>query len=136
MNNIVFDAVGQLTNAGFLKSMFELIETNHDDEDLVSASIKFLLSFNLRFEYPYKNPLIKTLLSISAEISSRELIERLIFLFNRSSKYYTVLVKVSPNVFCHFSWSDRTQNDQFNNKTFSRLIWWWKYRQWYFIIGF
>ena len=103
MNKIVCDPVGQLTNAGFLKSMFELIETNHDDEDSVSASIKFLLSFNLRFEYPYKNPLIKTLLSISAEISSRELIERLIFLFNRSSKYYNVLAQVSPNVLSHFS---------------------------------
>ncbi|CAF0848276.1 unnamed protein product [Adineta ricciae] len=75
---------GQLTNTSFLKSMFELIETNHEDEDLVFASIKFLLSFNLRFEYPHKNPLIETLLSINEEISSRELIERLIFLFNRS----------------------------------------------------
>jgi hypothetical protein len=53
------------------------------------ASIKFLLLFNLRFDYPSGNPLILTLITINEEISCRELIERLILLFNRNSKIKT-----------------------------------------------
>ncbi|CAF0942716.1 unnamed protein product [Adineta ricciae] len=113
----------QLTNASFVKSMFELIETNHEDEDLVCASIKFLLSFNLRFEYPHKNPLIKTLLSINEEISSRELIERLIFLFNRSidpTEHKTVnsIIKLFQDLFD----DGNTANDILLSDSNRRLI--------------
>jgi hypothetical protein len=52
----------------------------------VSVLIKFLLSFNLRFDYPHENPIMITLLSVNEQITCRELIERLILLFNRSSK--------------------------------------------------
>jgi hypothetical protein len=51
--------------------------------------IKFILSFNLRFNYPYDNPLILALVAINGQISCRELIERLILLFNRNSKIKT-----------------------------------------------
>jgi hypothetical protein len=53
------------------------------------ASIKFLLSFNLRFDYPDENPLMLTLLTIDEQISCRKLIENLILLFNRNSKIKT-----------------------------------------------
>jgi hypothetical protein len=75
-----------LTNRGFLKSIFELIEANHENDEFISTSIKFLLSFNLRFDYPHNNPVLLTLVEINEQISSRELIERLILLFNRDSK--------------------------------------------------
>ncbi len=78
--------IGQLSNYIFLKCIFELIENNHDDDELVSTSIKFLLSFNLRFDYPHENPIMLTLVAINEQISCHELIERLILLFNRSSK--------------------------------------------------
>ena len=52
-------------------------------------SIKFLLSLNLRFDYPTENPVILTLVDTNEQISSRELIERLILLFNRDSKSHT-----------------------------------------------
>ncbi len=51
--------------------------------------IKFILSFNLRYDYPNENPLIITLITINEQISCRELIERLILLFNRNSKTET-----------------------------------------------
>ncbi len=75
-----------MTNRGFLKSIFELIESNHENDEFISTSIKFLLSFNLRFDYPHNNPVLLTLVEINEQISSRELIERLILLFNRDSK--------------------------------------------------
>ncbi|CAF1001668.1 unnamed protein product [Rotaria sordida] len=79
----------QLSNSIFLKCIFQLIENNHDDEDdnddeLVLSSIKFLLSLNLRFDYPNQNPIIRTLIAIIEQISCQYLIERLILLFNRN----------------------------------------------------
>ncbi len=78
--------VGQLSNSIFIKCIFELIENNREDDELILTSIKFLLSFNLRFDYPHENPIILTLLSVNEQMSCRELIERLILFFNRSSK--------------------------------------------------
>ncbi|CAF0890881.1 unnamed protein product [Rotaria sp. Silwood1] len=78
------DTNSQLSNSIFLKYIFQLIENNHDDDELVLPSIKFLLSFNLRFDYPNKNPIMLTLLAINEQISCRHLMERLILLFNRN----------------------------------------------------
>lgn len=50
------------------------------------TGIKFLLSFNLRFDYPDENPIIRTLIRINEELSCRQLIEQLILLLNRNSK--------------------------------------------------
>lgn len=50
------------------------------------SSIKFLLSFNIRFDYPNDNPIMLTLVTIHDDVSCQELIERLILLFNRNSK--------------------------------------------------
>jgi len=78
--------LGQLLNCVFLKSIFDLIENNGEDDELVLTSIKFILSLNLRFDYPDENPIMLTLLAVNEQLSCRELIERLILLFNRSSK--------------------------------------------------
>lgn len=78
--------LGQLSNEEFLKRIFQFIENDRSNEELQSTSIKFLLSFNLRFEYPEKNPLLLTLGNNSEELSSRTLIEQLIYLFNRNSR--------------------------------------------------
>ncbi len=78
--------LGQLSNCVFLKSIFDLIENNGDDDELVLTSIKFILSLNLRFDSPHENPIMLTLLAVNEQISCRELIERLILLFNRSGK--------------------------------------------------
>jgi hypothetical protein len=78
--------LGQLSNCVFLKCILELIENHPKDDELVSITIKFLLSFNLRFDYPHENPVMLTLLSVNEQMSCRELIERLILLFNRSGK--------------------------------------------------
>jgi hypothetical protein len=75
---------GQLSNCVFLKSIFDLIENNGDDDELVLTSIKFILSLNLRFDSSHENPIMLTLLAVNEQISCRELIERLILLFNRS----------------------------------------------------
>ncbi|CAF1557875.1 unnamed protein product [Rotaria magnacalcarata] len=74
----------QLSNATFLTCMFQLIENNYNDDELVMTTIKFLLSYNLRFDYPNTNPVILTLIRINEQISCRQLIERLILLFNRN----------------------------------------------------
>ena len=66
--------------------MYELIENNHHDDELILTSIKFLLSYNVRFDYPHENPVMLALITVNEQISCRELIERLILLFNRSSK--------------------------------------------------
>jgi hypothetical protein len=73
-------------NCVFLKSIFDLIENNGEDDELVLTSIKFILSLNLRFDYPDENPIMLTLLAVNEQLSCRELIERLILLFNRSGK--------------------------------------------------
>ncbi len=78
--------LGQLSNCVFLKSIFDLIENNVEDDELVLTCIKFILSLNLRFDHPHENPLMLTLVAVNEQISCRELIERLILLFNRSSK--------------------------------------------------
>ena len=78
--------VGQLTNCVFLKSIFDSIENNGEDDELVLTSIKFLLSLNLRFDSPRENPIMLTLMAVNEQISCRELIERLILLLNRSGK--------------------------------------------------
>ncbi|CAF1278984.1 unnamed protein product [Adineta steineri] len=75
---------GQLSNCVFLKSIFDLIENNGEDDELVLTLIKFILSLNLRFDYPHENPIMLTLVAVNEQISCRELIERLILLFNRS----------------------------------------------------
>ncbi|CAF3364249.1 unnamed protein product [Rotaria sp. Silwood1] len=75
---------GQLSNCVFLKSIFDLIENNGEDDELILTAIKFILSFNLRFDYPHENPIMLTLLAVNEQLSCRELIERLILLFNRS----------------------------------------------------
>jgi len=75
---------GQLSNCVFLKSIFDLIENNGEDDELVLTSIKFILSLNLRFDYPHENSIMLTLLAVNEQLSCRELIERLILLFNRS----------------------------------------------------
>ncbi|CAF4349213.1 unnamed protein product, partial [Rotaria sp. Silwood2] len=67
-----------------LKSIFDLIENNGEDDELILTAIKFILSFNLRFDYPHENPIMLTLLAVNEQLSCRELIERLILLFNRS----------------------------------------------------
>ncbi|CAF2779178.1 unnamed protein product [Rotaria sp. Silwood2] len=74
----------QLSNSIFLKCIFQLIENNDNDDELDLSSIKFLLSFNLRFDYPNKNSIMLTLKAIDEQISCRHLIERLILLFNRN----------------------------------------------------
>ncbi|CAF2761054.1 unnamed protein product [Rotaria sp. Silwood2] len=74
----------QLSNCVFLKSIFDLIENNGEDDELILTAIKFILSFNLRFDYPHENPIMLTLLAVNEQLSCRELIERLILLFNRS----------------------------------------------------
>ncbi|CAF1015486.1 unnamed protein product [Adineta steineri] len=74
----------QLSNPTFLRCIFELIENHRDENELITILIKFLLSFNLRFDYPHENPIILTLVDINGEISCQELIERLILLFNRN----------------------------------------------------
>lgn len=68
-----------------MRSIFELIEGNSQNDEFISISIKFLLSLNLRFDYPNENPILLTLVDINERMSSRALIERLIFLFNRNS---------------------------------------------------
>ncbi|CAF0789617.1 unnamed protein product [Rotaria sordida] len=75
---------GQLSNCVFLKSIFDLIENSGEDNELILTAVKFILSFNLRFDYPHENPIMLTLLAVNEQISCRELIERLILLFNRS----------------------------------------------------
>ncbi|CAF3372074.1 unnamed protein product [Rotaria socialis] len=75
---------GQLSNCVFLKSIFDLIENNGENDELILTAIKFILSFNLRFDSPHENPLMLTLLAVNEQLSCRELIERLILLFNRS----------------------------------------------------
>ena len=77
--------LGQLSNEEFLKRIFEFIEHHPENEELLSISIKFLLSYNLRFNYPEENPLLLTLGNNLEQLSSRTLIEQLIFLFNRNS---------------------------------------------------
>ena len=72
--------------------MFDLVETNADDEILTATSIRFLLAFNLRFDYPHENPIMLTLLAVNEQISCRILIERLIMLFNRSGMPSFVLL--------------------------------------------
>ncbi|CAF0833087.1 unnamed protein product [Adineta steineri] len=74
----------QLSNPTFLRCIFELIENHRDENELITILIRFLLSFNLRFDYPHENPIILTLVDINGEISCQELIERLILLFNRN----------------------------------------------------
>ena len=69
-----------------MKSIFDLIENNGEDEELVLTLIKFILSLNLRFDHPHENPIMLTLLAVNEQLSCRELIERLILLFNRSGK--------------------------------------------------
>jgi hypothetical protein len=76
--------LGQLSNCVFLKSTFDIIENNTDDDELVLTAIKFLLALNLRFDSPHENPIMLTLVAVNEQISCRELIERLILLFNRS----------------------------------------------------
>ncbi len=83
---IVSFLLGQLSNCVFLKIIFDLIENNGEDNELVLTSIKFILSLNLRFDYPHENPIMLTLLAVNEQLSCRELIERLILLFNRSGK--------------------------------------------------
>ena len=78
--------IDQLADCTFLKCIYESIENNHQDDELVMACIKLLLSYNLRFDYPHENPLILTLVTLSGQISCHEFIERLILLFNRSSR--------------------------------------------------
>lgn len=77
---------GQLCNCVFLKSIFDLIENNGEDEELVLTLIRFVLALNLRFDQPHENPIMLTLLAVNEQLSCRELIERLILLFNRSGK--------------------------------------------------
>ncbi|CAF0865047.1 unnamed protein product [Adineta ricciae] len=74
---------GQISNCVFLKSIFELVENNDDDEEFALTLIKFLLSLNLRFDIPRENPIMLTLVAVNEQISCRELMERLILLFNR-----------------------------------------------------
>lgn len=77
----------QLSNCVFLKTIFEYLESKVDEDDeLVSTAIKFLLAFNLRFDYPHKNPIMLTLLAANEQLSCRTLIDRLILLFNRSGE--------------------------------------------------
>ena len=105
--------LGQLSNCVFLKIVFELIENNGDDDDLVLTAIKFLLALNLRFDYPHENPIMLTLLAVNEQISCRELIERLILLFNRSGNDENArpfVVRFDFSAF-HISRSDRMQND-------------------------
>jgi hypothetical protein len=78
--------LGQLSNCVFLKIIFDLIENNGEDDELVLTSIKFVLALNLRFDSPQENPIMLTLLAVNEQLSCRELIERLILLFNRSGK--------------------------------------------------
>lgn len=78
--------LGQLINEQFLKRIFEFIENSPDNEQLVSLAMKFLLSFNLRYEYPAENPLILTITSNLEQISFRTLIEQLIYLLNRNGR--------------------------------------------------
>ncbi|UJR35528.1 hypothetical protein I4U23_028282 [Adineta vaga] len=74
---------GQISNCVFLKSIFELIENNNDDDEFILILMKFILSLNLRFDCPRENPIMLTLLAVNEQISCRELVERLILLFNR-----------------------------------------------------
>ena len=69
-----------------MKSIFELVENNDDDEEFALTLIKFLLSLNLRFDTPRENPIMLTLVAVNEQISCRELMERLILLFNRGGK--------------------------------------------------
>lgn len=124
----------QLCNCVFLKSIFDLIENNGEDEELVLTLIKFILSLNLRFDHPHENPIMLTLLAVNEQLSCRELIERLILLFNRSGKTN------QPELHCLFhhlivffrrnSWSDWMQNNEFSNQVFHRFIWWSSNYQW------
>lgn len=92
-------SLGQLTNCVFLKSIFDIIENNGEDDELVLAAIRFLLSLNLRFDYPRDNPLMLTLVAVNEQISCRELIERLILLFNRSGTVNRILSLLASMVF-------------------------------------
>ena len=107
--------LGQLSNCVFLKIIFELIEHNGDDDDLVLTAIRFLLALNLRFDYPHENPLMLTLVAVNEQISCRELIERLMLLFNRSGKNDDDRLLINSLRFFvfHISRSDRMQNNQF-----------------------
>ena len=96
-------SLGQLTNCVFLKSIFDIIENNGEDDELVLAAIRFLLSLNLRFDYPRENPLMLTLVAVNEQISCRELIERLILLFNRSGTVNRILCLLASMVFVFLS---------------------------------
>ena len=78
--------IGQLCNCVFLKLVLDLIETNGEDNELVLSVIRFILSLNLRFDSPHENPIMLTLVAVNEQISCRELMERLILLFNRSGR--------------------------------------------------
>lgn len=77
---------GQVCNCVFLKLVLDLIETNGEDNELVLSVIRFILSLNLRFDSPHENPIMLTLVAVNEQISCRELMERLILLFNRSGR--------------------------------------------------
>ncbi len=123
--------LGQLSNCVFLKIIFDLIENNGEDDELVLTSIKFILSLNLRFEYSHENPIMLTLLAVNEQLSCRELVERLILLFNRSGKtkknnFFLTILFVS-------NWM---QNNKFSHKIFQGFIRWSSNDKWCVIIWF
>ena len=75
--------LAQLSDHRFLTLILCLIEKYNQNEDFILILLNFVFAFNLRFDDPHENPIIRTLLSETDEFVHRNLIERLILLFNR-----------------------------------------------------